>query len=347
MQARIADYRPEHLHERLYGEGVLVEAWDKLRSIVRADDWPYLWAFRRRIWEHYTADPNPPRDVIIYVREEMKRRGRVTSLDLEDRGSTDWRWAPAKAVRAALEIMFDWGEIGIAGRQGTRKVYAPIEKIVGAVDAGTSGDVAGAADGAMGGATGGRAVTAAQRRDYVRRHVLQRLHAVGLAAGRSGDTWLGIDRMNAAERNEALTHLVESGAVQEIRVEGVRAPCFVPVSFWDADTWADDTSGAIGSPHAVFIAPLDNVMWDRRLIAELFGFSYRWEVYKPAREREYGSTACCRSCMVTGCGTVGTASCRRHPGGSWMVVGGGCDRLCGDAACDPYRRHGVYALPER
>lgn len=30
------------------------------------------------------------------------------------------------------------------------------------------------------------------------------------------------------------------------------------------------------------------MLWDRKLIAALFGFAYTWEVYKPAAQREYG-----------------------------------------------------------
>jgi hypothetical protein len=41
-------------------------------------------------------------------------------------------------------------------------------------------------------------------------------------------------------------------------------------------------------PRASFIAPLDNLIWDRRLILELFDFNYTWEVYKPASKRDYG-----------------------------------------------------------
>ena len=37
-----------------------------------------------------------------------------------------------------------------------------------------------------------------------------------------------------------------------------------------------------------FIAPLDNLIWDRKLIAQLFDFEYTWEVYKPSTMRQYG-----------------------------------------------------------
>lgn len=44
----------------------------------------------------------------------------------------------------------------------------------------------------------------------------------------------------------------------------------------------------IKSSYAKILAPLDNILWDRKLIAELFGFEYKWEVYTPIAERKYG-----------------------------------------------------------
>lgn len=37
-----------------------------------------------------------------------------------------------------------------------------------------------------------------------------------------------------------------------------------------------------------FIAPLDNMMWDRNLIRAIFDFDYKWEIYTPKAERKYG-----------------------------------------------------------
>ena len=39
---------------------------------------------------------------------------------------------------------------------------------------------------------------------------------------------------------------------------------------------------------ASILAPLDNLLWDRTLIKQLFDFDYRWEVYKPVAIRQYG-----------------------------------------------------------
>ena len=37
-----------------------------------------------------------------------------------------------------------------------------------------------------------------------------------------------------------------------------------------------------------FIAPLDNLLWDRKLIHALFDFNYKWEIYTPQADRKYG-----------------------------------------------------------
>lgn len=36
------------------------------------------------------------------------------------------------------------------------------------------------------------------------------------------------------------------------------------------------------------IAPLDNLLWDRKHIKALFDFDYKWEVYTPKPQRKYG-----------------------------------------------------------
>jgi hypothetical protein len=36
------------------------------------------------------------------------------------------------------------------------------------------------------------------------------------------------------------------------------------------------------------MAPLDNLLWDRRMLKEIFDFEYKWEVYVPADKRRYG-----------------------------------------------------------
>lgn len=41
-------------------------------------------------------------------------------------------------------------------------------------------------------------------------------------------------------------------------------------------------------PRAIFLAPLDSFLWDRKGVQQLFDFDYTWEVYKPAHQRRWG-----------------------------------------------------------
>ena len=37
-----------------------------------------------------------------------------------------------------------------------------------------------------------------------------------------------------------------------------------------------------------FLPPLDNLLWRRSRIEDLFSFNYKWEIYTPAAKRTYG-----------------------------------------------------------
>jgi len=270
MQSRVAGYHPELLDSLLYQEHLLVEAWDKLRSIVHAHDWPYLNRFRQRMRDRYAEKEHPPREIVDYVRNEIAARGRLSSIDLKDKGSADWRWAPARLARAALDLLFDWGEIGIVGRVGSRKIYATMHDVL-------PPEVVLGKD------------PHPDQASYVRWHLDRRIHSLGLAAARSGDGWLGIHRVSASDRNKALGELEDAGRVERISIDGSKTTYVAPAdSVRSLMVRAKGKSRTDDHLHASFIAPLDNLVWDRRLVREIFGFHYTWEVYKPASKREYG-----------------------------------------------------------
>jgi uncharacterized protein YcaQ len=116
-------------------------------------------------------------------------------------------------------------------------------------------------------------------------HVLRRIGAVGLLWNKSGDAWLGIKEIKAKERSEAIERLLERKQVMEIQVEGIKYPLYMKSEYQSLlNIVLEQESKARGA----ILAPLDNMLWDRKLIKELFGFEYRWEVYKPAIQRKYG-----------------------------------------------------------
>jgi hypothetical protein len=163
--------------------------------------------------------------------------------------------------------MYFWGELVIHHKVHTRKVYDFADRhlpqeLLSAPDPNE---------------------TEGQYHDW---RVLRRLGGVGLLWSRSGDAWLGIPEIKSRERRAALTRLLIQRKIVEARVEGMESPLYLRSEdrpCLDRISKADDPGS-----QAAILAPLDNLLWDRRLAKELFDFDYRWEVYKPAAERRYG-----------------------------------------------------------
>lgn len=92
--------------------------------------------------------------------------------------------------------------------------------------------------------------------------------------------------MRAPERTAAFETLLARGEILPIRVEGVCDALYIRAE--DEPTLTLARSDARCTPRCEVIAPLDPLMWDRKLIRALFGFDYTWEIYTPAEKRKFG-----------------------------------------------------------
>ncbi|AIQ41931.1 winged helix DNA-binding domain-containing protein [Paenibacillus sp. FSL R7-0312] len=274
LQARLPGFRPEMATELLYKDRLLIDGWDKNMSIYCTEDWPYFQRRREAAARH--QDNEAMAAMVTHVREELNSRGPLSSLDLESKEKIDWSWAPARLSRAAMESMYFWGELSIHHRVHTRRYYDFTAKLLPAGLLSTSDPN----------------VTMEQHHDW---YVLRRIGSIGLQWNKSGDGWLGISGLKSKERTAAVQRLLLSDKLREVRVEGIKLPLYMRTSDapeLEAVLRLDDAAVTDADTQeltfAAALAPLDNLLWDRELIRQLFGFHYRWEVYKPVLEREYG-----------------------------------------------------------
>lgn len=267
LQARVADYSPELLESLLYETRELVEGWDKNAAIFPVEDWPYFHRQREEARENPGKSPEAVRSALPRVRQAIEERGPLSSIDLDLGQTVDWSWAPTRLARATLESMCAWGELVIHHRVHTRKIYDFSRRHI-------ADDVLSAPDPNQ---------TEAEYHDW---YVLRRIGSVGLLWNRAGDAWLGMGDIKSRERTAALERLRKRGQVVAIDVEGVDPLLYARTEDWDG--LRDSISRGATPPRAAILAPLDNLMWDRRLVEELFDFTYVWEVYKPVAERLYG-----------------------------------------------------------
>lgn len=267
LQSRIENYKSEYLQELLYSDRKLLDGWDKNRAIYAVEDWPYFSRYREKAYQRYGVESNSISKILPEVRNALEQNGPLSSIDLKFDTMVDWSWAPTRAARAALESMYFWGELIIHHKVGTRKVYDFTEKYL-------PSELLSMPD---------PNITIEQ---YFEWKLKRRIGAVGLLWERSGDAWLGISWMKSKQRFDAFSRLKEKGEVIKVEVEKIKHPLYIRKE--ETVLLHEILEESDVEPQASFIAPLDNLLWDRKLIKEIFGFEYVWEVYKPISERIYG-----------------------------------------------------------
>ncbi|MDP4181753.1 MAG: crosslink repair DNA glycosylase YcaQ family protein [Bacillota bacterium] len=263
LQSRIKSFDKSMLYELLYCERRLLDYWDKNMSIFSVSDWPYFQ--RHREGHQHWCDKN--QDAVSLVRKEISDKGALCSGDLEYDEKVNWAWGPTRLSRAALEGMYHAGQLIIHHKADTRKFYDLPERYF-STELITSSD------------------PNISDEDYICWHVLRRIGSVGLLWNRPSDAWLGIIGLKSSQREKAFERLIHENKIIEVRVEGIKHPLYMRNA--DNDALKKSLSVTKSNERSSILAPLDNLLWDRDLISELFDFEYRWEVYKPKTERKFG-----------------------------------------------------------
>jgi hypothetical protein len=266
LLARIDGYRREWTDDLLYRDRVLFEAYNKGLSILPTAELPWhrwTWDQDRKAHEGGAFDEHAP--LVEELLERIRRDGPLSPSDVQPRASIEWYWRPTNQVRAILEALAEAGILGIVRRDGNRRVYDLIERLF-------------------------PAELLAQRppeRDQLRHRLLSRYRGHGLlGTGGQQELWSALGPNRASIRAELRNELVEAGALVAVHVEGVRGDRYVLAS--ELPIIEQAATGAEGPPAVTLLAPLDPLVWDRSLLASLYGFDYIWEVYVPAAKRRWG-----------------------------------------------------------
>ena len=266
LQSRVRGFRPEMLQKLLYEERFLVDGYDKEMCIYTAKDFGSFapqramhaadmrrWLTGRGQGEAFDM----LEDILAIIRE----KGSCALTDIPIGESKDFGWGPRKPSGAAIEYLFRMGRLCVADKKGTQRRFDLADRVL------------------------PEDCLRAPERDetaFADWYALRRLACVGLLWRRPGGAWQGYVVSGDRQRRAALERLAERGQVVPCRVEG-RGETFYALP--EAVSMSD---GCGGTRHARFLAPLDNLMWDRGMIEALFGFKYRWEVYTPVDKRQYG-----------------------------------------------------------
>ncbi len=275
LQSRVRGFSRKMLADLLYKDRLLVDYTDKELSIWPREDWPYFSAYRERSKAHGKGFPGIPEleeQAVAYIRAH----GPVSSDTLPVQGKIFWHssmhWSgnwhgTSPAARSVLEQLYTDGVLLIHHKSGSRKFYDLADRYF-------SRDLLEAEN------------PCPDETAFRKWRIKRRIGAAGLLWNRRSDAFLGIE-MTADEREAAFEQLEAEGAIRKTMVDGIRFPLyFLAEDLPLADAVLNDAVDR--KPRLEFLAPLDPMLWDRKLVEAIWDYQYSWEIYTPAEKRKFG-----------------------------------------------------------
>jgi len=272
LQSRVKGFKKEQLHELLYEDRKLFDYPDKQLSIIPTEYWPYFGRFReaarKKLAEHPEIEEH-----IGQFRIFIEENGPVCSDDFQVEGSTSWwsaiNWSTGGSLaRSVLEQMYSSGDLVVHHKNGTRRYYDLAGRHIPTA-------ILAAAD------------PLPNDFEHLKWRLLRRIGAVGLIWNHTSGAWLNIWNLTTADRNRIFQDLVDEKLISPLTVEGLKTTFYFLTK--DMPLLEGTLTGADFEPRCELIAPLDPMMWDKKLIRTIFGFTYLWEIYTPADQRKYGA----------------------------------------------------------
>lgn len=264
LRNRVHGYREGDLMRHLHGDGTPLAAAHRTAFEHHLPDSHVLVAFPLEAWPHllgamrrrtrvrgaWSGKLTPrERTFADQMLAEIAARGPLSSADFDDERRARRVWGAATFAKSTLQKLFFHGRVLIARREGNRRLYDLPERV---------------------------------------------LPAATLAAPEpaAGDTarWLALVKLRQRRlvtlKRDELRHVAD--LVQPIAVEGC-PPLFCLRD--DVPLFAEGQARLSAIEPAVaprLLAPLDPLIYDRRVTAALWGFDYTWEVYTPPHRRTRG-----------------------------------------------------------
>ena len=271
LRHRVQGYREGDLMRHLHGEVSPLPAAARTAFEHHLPDTHVLVAFPLDAWPHLLAAMHQrtrthgawsgkltprERDLAPHILGELAVRGPLSSDDIADDGRRTRRvWGSATLAKSTLQKLFFHGHVLIARREKNRRLYHLPERVL-------TPDIL--------------ARPEPSAADTARWSVLLKLRQRRLVMLKRAELALVADLAQpVAVENCPLLHCLNEDV-----------PLLHSVS---DDSKFENPNSKIKAP--LFLAPLDPLIYDRRVTRQLWGFDYTWEAYTPASKRVRGHYA--------------------------------------------------------
>lgn len=267
LQAKVKGYQPKLLETLLYKEHKLVDGWDKEMCIYQTKDYNNFQRVREatsRATKNVLANRNQLEalEYLEVVKEHIKTNGITSTKDLSIGESNPGRWGHKKLSSAALDYLYSSGDLCVTDKKGVQKYFDFTENVL-PKELLNQDEMK-------------------SEEEFLQWYIKRRICSVGFLWDKRGGAWQGHYISDRKTRAEVITKLVSNGELITFHIEGIDEPFYMVAE--DVRFFTQPT----GKKQVKFLAPLDNMLWDRDLVSTLFGFDYSWEVYTPVVKRKYG-----------------------------------------------------------
>jgi len=267
LWSRLGNFDRRLVDQLLWKDRSLFEYWAHVASIVPTSDLEFhvpmmraersgggLWGEERRKW---AADNSELRERIL---AQLQAGGPLAAGKIEDVSVRPWKstgWTNGRNVDRMLSILWLDGEVMVAGRTGSARIWDLAERILPPFPE--------------------------PRPDGTSRAVQRSLRALGVASARQITAHFIRNRYPGIQ--DALAGLVETGRIHRASIEGVKGDFYVHDGDLDlveriqAGDWKGRTT---------LLSPFDNLVADRERTRQLFDFEFTLEIYVPPPKRRWG-----------------------------------------------------------
>lgn len=258
---RMRGFHVEKLNRSLYTKRTAFEYWWQKYSMVPVGWWPYL-RVRREVhggWQDEFEVEHQRQ--LNEVRAYIKHHGPTSSLDLahmEPKTSLG-SWHNVKSNSGLLRFLWDRGEIGVHHREGNRKYFdligrlLPIQLLE-------------------------QRVSDEECFDWLVERSLDYFGLLRIPY---------LDRMGYVKlegMGQAWQRKLANGEIGRVVIPGVQTAYYARVS----DIGEMELGGAKEFAGVTVFPPLDPLVIDRKRLVDVWEFEYQWEAYTPEKKRRFG-----------------------------------------------------------
>jgi len=277
LHSRVLDYEPDHLYQVAYKDRKAFDygGWLAMYPMTNLPYFRYHMEKRQRDAYVKRHVPNGYKEVLNFVRAELRRRGPLGNRDFDGRRLASQSYRGRKETSVALFDMWLSGELMIHHRDGFERIYDFRENIAPKEFDTVAGEK--------------------EAEEFFARKAVSFAGLFREAGMRISLDYDMHRKYGREEVNRKLKAWIESGMFRQVQVEGRRETFLIlgeDVQALDAVAkgrvpkgWNPKETNT--SEEVTFLSPLD-IVSARGRAKKLFDFEYTWEVYTPAEKRRWG-----------------------------------------------------------